>query len=136
MSYFQKTDHDPKTKNLISRIESVSVMVTNTETEALLLENTLIKKHQPHYNIDLKDAKRFAYIESNPGTVTPDQHGPARTGGARQCTFGPFVSAMARDEILQFVKRIFALPALPETPRNVPASGPAWARAAAPVSGR
>ncbi len=62
-SYFQKTDQDPKTRNLISRIESVSVMVTNTETEALLLENNLIKKHQPKYNIDLKDAKRFAYIE-------------------------------------------------------------------------
>ncbi|MDD1692217.1 MAG: GIY-YIG nuclease family protein, partial [Methanoregula sp.] len=42
-SYFQKTDHDPKTRNLISRIESVSVVVTNTETEALLLENNLIK---------------------------------------------------------------------------------------------
>ena len=38
-------------------------MVTDTETEALLLENNLIKKHQPKYNIDLKDAKRYAYIE-------------------------------------------------------------------------
>jgi len=51
-SYFQKTDQDQKTRNLVARIASVSVMVTNTETEALLLENNLIKKHQPKYNID------------------------------------------------------------------------------------
>ena len=62
-SYFQKKDHDPKTRNLVAAIARVSVMVTNTETEALLLENNLIKKHQPKYNIDLKDAKRYAYIE-------------------------------------------------------------------------
>ena len=72
-SYFQKTDQDPKTRNLVARIASVSVMVTNTETEALLLENNLIKKHQPKYNIDLKDAKRFAYIELTRDSVSPDR---------------------------------------------------------------
>jgi len=107
-SYFQKKDHDAKTEALVANITSFDLMITNTETEALILENTLIKKHQPHYNIDLKDAKRFAYIE-----LTKEQY--PRIGIARRTTrgeatyFGPFVSAMARDEILQLVKRIFAL---------------------------
>ena len=107
-SYFQKKDHDAKTEALVANITAFDLMLTNTETEALILENTLIKKHQPHYNIDLKDAKRFAYIE-----LTKEAY--PRIGIARRTTkgeatyFGPFVSAMARDEVLQLVKRIFAL---------------------------
>jgi excinuclease ABC subunit C len=116
-SYFRKTDHDPKTRNLIARIASVSVMVTNTETEALLLENNLIKKHQPKYNIDLKDAKRFAYIEL---TREPfPRIGFARrisTGGA--IYFGPFVSASVRDAILRVIKRIFTLRSCKKMPKR------------------
>lgn len=116
-SYFQKTDHDPKTRNLIARIASVSVMVTNTETEALLLENNLIKKHQPKYNIDLKDAKRFAYIE-----LTREKF--PRIGFARKMNtaeavyFGPFVSASERDAILRVIKRIFCLRSCRKLPKR------------------
>jgi len=116
-SYFQKTDHDPKTRNLISRIESVSVMVTNTETEALLLENNLIKKHQPKYNIDLKDSKRFAYIE-----LTRESF--PRIGIARKMRtgeavyFGPFVSASERDALLRVIKRIFRLRSCNKLPKR------------------
>ena len=60
---FTKKDHDAKTQSLVARTAAVDVVVTDTETEAFLLENTLIKKHQPKYNIDLKDAKRYAWIE-------------------------------------------------------------------------
>jgi len=107
-SYFQKKDHDPKTESLVASIDAVDLMLTNTETEALILENTLIKKHQPYYNIDLKDAKRFAYIEITKETFP-------RIGIARRTTkgaatyFGPFVSAAERDEVLRVVKRIFAV---------------------------
>ncbi len=116
-SYFQKTDQDPKTRNLISRIESVSVMVTNTETEALLLENNLIKKHQPKYNIDLKDAKRFAYIEL---TREPfPRIGIARRMSAGDATyFGPFVSASERDALLRVIKRIFCLRSCKKLPKR------------------
>ena len=105
-SYFQKKDHDAKTQALVAVIDSVDLMLTNTETEALILENTLIKKHQPRYNIDLKDAKRFAYIE-----LTKEPF--PRIGIARRTTrgeavyFGPFVSAAERDEVLRVIKRIF-----------------------------
>src|SRR5512136_3113562 len=107
-SYFQKKDHDTKTRNLVALIASVDLMVTDTETEALLLENNLIKKHQPKYNIDLKDAKRYAYIE-----ITKEPF--PRIGIERQTRredatyFGPFVSAAERDAILRVIKRVFFL---------------------------
>ncbi|MDD4133303.1 MAG: GIY-YIG nuclease family protein, partial [Methanocorpusculum sp.] len=62
-SYFQKKDHDLKTRKLVETIRSFEYIVTGTNEEAYLLENTLIKHHQPKYNIDLKDAKSYAYIE-------------------------------------------------------------------------
>ncbi len=116
-SYFVKKDHDPKTRSLVAAIASLDVMVTNTETEALLLENNLIKRHQPKYNIDLKDAKRFAYIE-----LTKEPF--PRIGIARRTRredalyFGPFVSAAARDEIIRLVRRIFLLRSCNRLPRR------------------
>lgn len=116
-SYFQKKDHDIKTKNLVALIASVDLMVTHTETEALLLENNLIKKHQPKYNIDLKDAKRYAYIE-----ITREPF--PRIGIARQTRseaadyFGPFVSAAERDAILRVIKRVFFLRSCRKLPKR------------------
>jgi excinuclease ABC subunit C len=107
-SYFQKKDHDAKTEALVANIDSVDLMITNTETEALILENTLIKKHQPHYNIDLKDSKRFAFIELTKEPY-PRIGIARRTNREEAAYFGPFVSAMARDEVLSVIKRIFAL---------------------------
>ncbi len=116
-SYFQKTDHDPKTTNLIARIASVSMMVTNTETEALLLENNLIKKHLPKYNIDLKDAKRFAYIELTKEPF-PRIGFARRTSTAGATYFGPFVSAADRDALLRVIKRVFRLRSCRKLPKR------------------
>jgi len=115
-SYFKKTDHDTKTQRLVERIASLDFFVTTTETEALLLENNLIKKHQPKYNIDLKDAKRFAYIE-----ISSDQF--PRIGIARRKTkgaeyFGPFVSAAERDAVLRVIKRTFTLRSCRKLPKR------------------
>jgi excinuclease ABC subunit C len=106
-SYFQKIDHDSKTKALISHIRSVDFMVTTNEVEALILENSLIKENQPRYNIDLKDAKQYAYIELT------DELFPciriARRSGKKGTFFGPFVSAAERDYIYSVVKKTFRL---------------------------
>jgi excinuclease ABC subunit C len=115
-SYFTKKDHDPKTRSLVEHIASVDVMVTNTETEAFLLENTLIKKHQPKYNIDLKDAKRYAWIK-----LTSEEF--PRLVIARQTTgdgtfFGPFVSAAERDHVLNVVKKAFHLRTCKKIPKR------------------
>ena len=61
-SYFQKKGLDPKTDLLVRDTRSVDFIVTDNEVEALILENTLIKKKNPKYNIDLKDAKSYAFI--------------------------------------------------------------------------
>ena len=115
-SYFQKTDHDIKTLHLIARIVSVDFIVTTTEVEALLLENNLIKKHQPRYNIDLKDAKRFAYIE-----VSCDEFpriGIARRTKGDGTYFGPFVSATERDAVLRVIKKVFCLRSCRKLPKR------------------
>jgi len=116
-SYFQKKDHDPKTENLVASIARVSVMVTNTETEALLLENNLIKKHQPRYNIDLKDAKRYAYIELTKEPF-PRIGIARRTGKGEAEYFGPFVSAGERDALIKVVRRIFLLRSCRKLPKR------------------
>jgi excinuclease ABC subunit C len=61
-SYFSKTHENGKTKVLVTKIVSIKHIVVATETDALLLENNLIKKHRPRYNILLKDDKTYPWI--------------------------------------------------------------------------
>ncbi len=61
-SYFNKTVDNYKTRRLVSLIHTIDFTVTNTEHDAFLLENTLIKHYQPRFNIDLKDDKTYPYI--------------------------------------------------------------------------
>ncbi|MFA5332817.1 MAG: excinuclease ABC subunit UvrC [Methanoregula sp.] len=114
--YFSKKDHDPKTKSLVAHIASVDFVITDTETEAFLLENTLIKKHQPKYNIDLKDAKRYAWIELTreefPRLVI------ARRTMGDGTFFGPFVSATERDYVLRVAKKVFHLRTCKKLPKR------------------
>ena len=60
--YTMRNDFDIKTQSMIGYIQSVDFVVTDNEMEALILENTLIKKYQPKYNIRMKDAKSHSYI--------------------------------------------------------------------------
>lgn len=62
-SYFMSKRHDLKTLTLVSQIHDIELIVTETETEALILENQLIKKYKPKYNILLKDDKTYPYIK-------------------------------------------------------------------------
>ncbi|MCK4460105.1 MAG: excinuclease ABC subunit C [Methanosarcinales archaeon] len=115
-SYFGRHDHDPKTEVLVQRAASVDFIITDNELEALILENTLIKKHQPRYNIDLKDAKSYAYIH-----VTDDEFpriGITRKADGDGTFFGPFVSARERDYILLVVKRTFKLRSCKKLPKR------------------
>ena len=106
-NYQKQNNLDPKTQHMIKQIQTVDYIVTDTEEEAFLLENTLIKKHQPKYNINLKDAKSYSYLR-----VT-DEPFPriiiARRKNEKGTYFGPFVSAADRDYILQFLKKTFHL---------------------------
>ena len=115
-SYVQKKEMDPKTRSLIHSIISVEFFVTDTEVEALILENTLIKKHQPKYNINLKDAKTYAFIE-----LTNEEYPRlliARQKQGDRKYYGPFVSALERDHVLQFLNRTFALRTCKKLPKK------------------
>lgn len=115
-SYFQKHGHDAKTQRLVEQIASADFIVTENEVEALILENTLIKRHQPKYNIDLKDAKNYAYIHLSGGAFP--RIGIARRAGRDGEYFGPFVSARERDYVLSVVKKAFGLRSCRRIPKR------------------
>jgi len=115
-SYFQKTGQDPKTQALVRHVDSVSYIVTDNEVEAILLENNLVKKHNPKYNIKLKDAKRYAFIKLTEEKFPRLLIARRRTGSGK--FFGPFVSAAARDYILTTLRKIFQVRTCKRLPRK------------------
>ena len=115
-SYFSRHDLDPKTASLVSAIAGVDFIVTDTEVEAFILENTLIKKHQPKYNIDLKDSKTYAYIHITDETYPRIHVARGPDGNGRY--YGPFVSARERDDLLRLLKRTFGLRSCRRLPRR------------------
>ena len=107
-SYFRTPEQlSPKTRALMSHTDSVEVTVTHSETEALLLENNLIKEHRPRYNIVLRDDKSFPYILVTTGDAFPRLafHRGARRGTGRY--FGPFASAGATRGTLSQLQKLF-----------------------------
>jgi excinuclease ABC subunit C len=115
-SYFQKKNHDPKTALLVSKIHSVDFIATATEADALLLENNLVKKHQPKYNIDLKDGKRFAYVEVTGEDFPRVVYARDRTGDGTY--FGPMTSAAERDMIIEAINKHFMLRTCKKFPKR------------------
>lgn len=104
-SYFQKKDHDPKTALLVSSIRDMDCIVTDSEVEALLLENTLIKKHYPHFNLDLKDSRRYAYLRITKSDIPWVETARARDEPGEY--YGPFVSGMMRKIVHEVLIRNF-----------------------------
>lgn len=107
-SYFHSSaQHSPKTLALVAEIRDVTWWVTETELEALVLENELIKRYQPHYNIRLKDDKSFPYIKVNWQDDFPKVEVVRNLSkdGARY--FGPYTSARACYHTLDALRRVF-----------------------------
>ena len=105
-SYFVKTIEHPKTQALVARIYDIETLVVRSETEALLLEQNLIKLHRPPYNIMLRDDKSYVYI-----FVSADKPYPRIASGrgkgkhSQGRFFGPYPSAYnARDTLLVLQK--------------------------------
>jgi len=106
-SYFRATGQSTKTMALVGRIRDIQVTVTETETDALLLEHNLIKKHRPPYNILLRDDKSFPYIYLSSEDRYPRlalHRGTKRRKGEY---FGPYPSASAVRESLHFLQKVF-----------------------------
>ena len=107
-SYFHKSaQENAKTRQLVKDIADIEFIVVGSELEALLLENTLIKKYQPKYNILLKDDKRYPYIKVHwqdpfPKVTTTRK---VLSDGARY--FGPYTQAWAAYQTLDLVRKIY-----------------------------
>ncbi|MGQ3892402.1 excinuclease ABC subunit UvrC [Legionella sp. CNM-4043-24] len=109
-SYFNKQQDGAKTRSLVSQIVSIDVSVTRTETEALLLESTLIKSLRPKYNVLLRDDKSYPYIfvttnHSFPRMEIMRSKKKPKTGTC----FGPYPSTQAVRETLNIIQKVFRL---------------------------
>jgi excinuclease ABC subunit C len=106
-SYFQKNVDSVKTARLRRSIADIEIITTDSELEALLLEMTLIKKYQPHYNVRLKDDKRYPYIKVQWQDPFPKVTVTRRMvrDGARY--FGPYTSVWAVHQTLDLLRKIF-----------------------------
>jgi excinuclease ABC subunit C len=106
-SYFRKTGLTPKTQALVSRIARIEVTVTASETEALILEQNLIKSNRPPYNILLRDDKSYPYIFISSGEDYPRISFHRGAKKKRGDYFGPFPNVGAVKESLHFLQKTF-----------------------------
>lgn len=106
-NYFRASGLDTKTMALVARITAIDVTLTNSETEALLLEQNLIKKLRPPYNIQLRDDKTYPYIMLTHKDAYP-RLAFYRGSRKRDATFfGPYPSASAVRESLSLLQKVF-----------------------------
>ena len=108
-SYFQPSNVQPKVQALVSRTARMEVTITNSDTEALLLEFNLIKKHRPRFNVVLRDDKSFPFLYLDAGHEFPRlsfYRGSRKEPGR---FFGPYPSAGAVRETLQQLQKLFRL---------------------------
>jgi len=124
-SYFTKSHGvQPRTKLLVSQTANLDYIICDTETESLILENNLIKKHQPRYNVLLRDDKNFQFIKIDYSTEIPQIYTThrinenaqeiGRTAVAKRREtpparyFGPYTSAKSVKELLHLIRQIFS----------------------------
>jgi excinuclease ABC subunit C len=116
-SYFYSKNQSPKTQVLITKIKDVEVIVVQNETEALLLENNLIKKHSPKYNIVLKDSKTYAYIK-----ITNEEYPRIETArrilndGAKY--FGPYTDGATRRDLIKLITQLYKIRICKKMPKK------------------
>jgi excinuclease ABC subunit C len=107
-SYFVRGPEVTKTEALLHAFTDVETIVTNTELEALLLENALIKKHRPRYNVCLRDDKTYPYIKITTGEEWPRALVTRRVVEDGHSYFGPFWGGLAR-RIMRMITRHFQI---------------------------
>jgi len=120
-SYFQSSRNlSTKVATLVSKIEDIECIVTDSEVEALILECNLIKFHRPKYNILLRDDKQYPYIKISLNESFPRIQVARRVkkDGARY--FGPFTNAGAMRDAIDIIKKLFPVRSCKKNLSNVP----------------
>ena len=107
-SYFVRGADTAKSEALLSSYRDIETIVTNTELEALLLENALIKKHRPRYNVCLRDDKTYPYIKITTGEPWPRALITRRVEEDGHSYFGPYWGGLAR-RIMRLITRHFLI---------------------------
>ena len=107
-SYFTKQDHNKKTQQLVKNIKRLEFTIVDSESDAFLLENNLIKQHQPKYNILLKDGKTYPFLcltnERFPRLLPTRER---RNDGARY--YGPYANGTALNVLLELIRALYPL---------------------------
>ena len=107
-SYFTGT-HNKKTQTLVSKIDDLEYIIVNSEKEALLLENNLIKKYRPYFNIRLKDDKSYPYLmitkEEHPRLLMTRKY----KKNNKNIYFGPYVDIKSATEVKKILDKIYPL---------------------------
>ena len=106
-SYFRKTGMSTKTAALVKRIKDIDITVTETETEALILEQNLIKKHRPPFNILMRDDKSYPYIFLSDKDQWPRLSFHRGAKKRKGSYFGPYPSVNAVRESMSLLQRVF-----------------------------
>jgi excinuclease ABC subunit C len=108
-NYFNKTTQlDSKTRRLVSQISRVEYTIVNTEIDAFLLENSLIKEHQPKYNILLKDDKTYPYIYIS-NERFPRILSTRKLNRDIGVFYGPYTSVKAMNTVIELIRKLYSL---------------------------
>ena len=109
-SYFQKREGmDAKTLAMLEKVADIDTIVTNTEKEAFILEDNLIKTHHPRYNVKLRDDKNYPCLKLSIGEEYPTLCIVRRIKKDGSLYFGPYPSATSLRETLKLIRRLFPI---------------------------
>src|ERR1700728_2681941 len=108
-SYFQASNVQPKVQALVAKTANMEVTITNSETEALLLEFNLIKRHRPRFNVVLRDDKSFPYLHLESAHEFPRLNFSRGSRKEPGKYFGPYPSAGAVRDTLQQLQKLFRI---------------------------
>ncbi len=107
--YFQNSDKPVKVEAMVAKIADFRYIITESEVDALLLENNLIKEHKPYYNILLKDDKNYAYIKINTKEPFPtlELTRKLKADGAKY--FGPFMQGISVKQVIEIINAAYPI---------------------------
>jgi excinuclease ABC subunit C len=139
-SYFQSSRSlHPRTRIFLGKVRDVTFLTTGTEAEALILESNFVKKHQPRYNVLLKDDKHYPYIRLTTGELYPRLEVVRKVKKDGATYFGPYTMVKEVRETIRLISKIFPLrqskDKLDGTPERRPCLNYQMGRCYAPCAG-